>query len=89
MELQRLVYGKGECFVVYMLHVWVLFCMTCSLLMMVEDTRGDRMGDAYPRPGLITMSVSFCLTHPGAVSDFMFVEVCVRVLRCCGWVCCM
>ena len=25
------------------------FCMTCSLLMLVEDARGDHMEDAYSR----------------------------------------
>ena len=70
------------------------FCMTCSLLMLVEDARGDHMEEAYSRAGLITalyvaMSVSFCLPHPVAVSAFRLVEVCVRVLRCCVCVCCM
>ena len=30
------------------------FCMTCSLLMLVEDARCDHMGEAYSRAGLIT-----------------------------------
>ena len=30
------------------------FCMTCSLLMLVEDTRGDHMEEAYSRAGLLT-----------------------------------
>ena len=30
------------------------FCMTCSLLMVVEDARGDHMEDAYSRAGLVT-----------------------------------
>ena len=25
------------------------FCMTCRLLMLVEDARGDHMGEAYSR----------------------------------------
>ena len=29
-------------------------CMTCSLLMMVEDERGDHMEEAYSRAGLMT-----------------------------------
>ena len=29
-------------------------CMTCSLLMMVEDARGDHMEDLYSIAGLIT-----------------------------------
>ena len=35
------------------------------------------------------MSVSFCLSHPVAVSALIFVEACVRVLRCCECVSCM
>ena len=30
------------------------FCMPCSLLMLVEDARGDHMEEAYSRAGLIT-----------------------------------
>ena len=30
------------------------FCMTCSLLMLVEDARGDHMEEANSRAGLIT-----------------------------------
>ena len=30
------------------------FCMTCSLLMLVEDERGDHMEEAYSRAGLMT-----------------------------------
>ena len=30
------------------------FCMTCSLLMLVEDARGDHMEEEYSRVGLIT-----------------------------------
>ena len=30
------------------------FCMTCRLLIWVEDTRGDHMEEAYSRAGLIT-----------------------------------
>ena len=29
-------------------------CMTCSLLMLVEDARGDHMEEAYSTAGLIT-----------------------------------
>ena len=58
-----LVYGKGECLVMQMyvlscVHpVAVLnaaFCITCSLLMLVEDARGDLMEEAYSRAGLMT-----------------------------------
>ena len=30
------------------------FWMTCSLLMLVEDARGDHMEEAYSRAGLMT-----------------------------------
>ena len=30
------------------------FYMTCSLLMLVEDARGDYMEDTYSRAGLVT-----------------------------------
>ena len=30
------------------------FCMTYSLLMLVEDARGDHMAEAYSRAGLMT-----------------------------------
>ena len=30
------------------------FCMTCSLLMLVEDAMGDHTEEAYSRAGLIT-----------------------------------
>ena len=52
-------YGKYECFVMQMLfvscvhHVGVLnaaFCMTCSLLMLVEDARGDHIERHTPEP---------------------------------------
>ena len=44
------------------------FCMTCSLLMLVEDARWDHMEEAYSRAGLITAlyvatSVSFILLY--------------------------
>ena len=53
------------CFVMQMLYVCavcapsvtvlnVAFCLTCSLLMLVEDERGDHTDEAYSRAGLIT-----------------------------------
>ena len=44
------------------------FCITCSLLVLVEDARGDHMEEEYSRAGFMTassvvMSVSFCLIH--------------------------
>ena len=54
-------YGRYECFVMQMyacVHpVAVLnaaFCMTCSLLMLVEDARGDHIEEAYSRAGLMS-----------------------------------
>ena len=32
------------------------FCMTCSLLMLVEDARGDHMEEECSRAGLMTVS---------------------------------
>ena len=60
------------------------FCMTCSLLMLVEDTIGDHTEETYSRAGLITalyvaMSVSFCVPHPVAVSVFM---ICSGLCAC-------
>ena len=59
-----LVYGSCECFVIQMLYVCVLcassavlnaaFCMTCSLLMLVEAATGDHMEEEYSRAGLMT-----------------------------------
>ena len=58
-----IVYGKYECFVMQMLFVScvhhgavrnAVFCMTCSLLMLVENARGDHMEEAYSRAGLMT-----------------------------------
>ena len=59
-----LVYGKCACFVMQIcifvscVHpVAVLnaaFCRICSLLMLVEDARGDHMEEAYSRAVLIT-----------------------------------
>ena len=79
-------------------HVAVLnaaFCMTCRLLMLVEEERSDHMEETYCRAGLMTaMSVSFCLPHPVAVSVFImcsgfygFTEMlgmCVLWVRCHG-----
>ena len=64
------------------------FCMTCSLLMLVEDARGGHTEEAYSRAGLMTalqvaMSVSFCLPHPVTMSAFINCSGCVLVLRCC------
>ena len=60
------------------------FSMTCSLLMLVEDARGDYMEEAYSRADLMTalyvaMSVSFCLPNPVAVSAFI---ICSGLCAC-------
>ena len=68
------------CFVSWVHLVTVLnaaFCMTCSLLMQVEDEIGDHMEEAYSRAGL--MSVSFCLPHPVVVSGFI---ICSGLCAC-------
>ena len=80
------------CLFVYCVHpvevVNDAFCMTCSLLMLVEDARCDNMEEAYSRAGLITplyiaMSVSLCLPHPVAVCVFIICRslcVCAEML---------
>ena len=58
-------YMRYECFGMHMLYVCVFvhpvtvinaaFCMTCSLLMLVEHERGDHnMEETYSRVSLIT-----------------------------------
>ena len=32
----------------------IALCMTCNLLMLVEDAKGDHMEEAYSRAGLMT-----------------------------------
>ena len=61
------------------------FCMTCSLLVLVEDARGDHIEEAYSRQSRshicfigIAMSVS-CLSHPVAVSAFI---ICSGLCAC-------
>ena len=48
----------GCCMFVSTVHPVVVhraaFCMTCSLLMLVDDARGDHMEEAYFRAGLMT-----------------------------------
>ena len=69
----------------------VAFCMTCSLLILVENARGYHTEEAYSRAGLTTalyvaMRVSFCLLHPVAVSAFMICRglyACTEML----WMC--
>ena len=36
------------------------FCMTCTLVMLVEDARGDHMKEAYSRAGLLLFTPSCC-----------------------------
>ena len=51
----------------------VASCMTCSLLMRVEDSRSDHMEEAYSSA---SMSVSFCLPHPVDVCAFIICSLC-------------
>ena len=59
-----------------------VFCMTCSLLMLVEDGSGTHMEGAYLGAGLmilyVAMSVSFCLSYPVAMNGF-YLQSCVCV----------
>ena len=63
-------------------------CMTCSLLMLVEDARGDPMEEEYFRAGLTTVlyvarGFSFCLLHPDAMRAFIICSalcVCTEML---------
>ena len=58
-----LVYGKYECSVIHMVCVVsclypvavlnAAFCMSCSLVILVEDARGDHMEEAYSRASLM------------------------------------
>ena len=62
----------------------VAFCMTCSLLMLVEDARCDHKEYAYSRADLMTvlyvaMRVSFYLPHPVAVSAII---ICMGLFAC-------
>ena len=57
-------YGKCEGSVMHVLYMCVLCascgilnaanCMTCSLLMLVEDARGNHSEEEYSRAGLMT-----------------------------------
>ena len=60
------------------------FGITFSLLILVEDARGDHMSKAYSRAGLVTalyvtMGVFFCLPHPVSVSAFI---ICSGLCAC-------
>ena len=75
-------YGKFVSYVHPVAVLNVAFCMTCSLLMLVEDASGDHMEEAYPRAGIMTvlyvaMSIAFCFPPPVAVSDFIICSECV------------
>ena len=59
-----LVFRVCECFVMQILYVLscvhpvavlnAVFCMTCSLLMLLEDAIGNHTEETYSRAGLIT-----------------------------------
>ena len=70
--------------------LYAVFCMTCRLLMLVEDAKDDHIEEAYSRAGLRTAlyaarSVS-CLTHHVAVSAFI---ICSSLCACTEmfWMC--
>ena len=81
-----LMYGKCECFVMQMflssVHPLAIlnaaFCMTFSLLILIENLRIDHIEQVYTRSGLT--SVSFCLPHPVVASYFIISRGCVCVL---------
>ena len=76
------------CMVVSCVHpVSVLnatFCMTCSLLMLGKDARGDHMEEVYSRAGLMAAYKVSAFVYPILLRRvlLLFVETCVRVLRC-------
>ena len=86
-----LVHGKYWCFVMQMLYVCscvhslavlnAAFCMTCSLLMLVEDARGILQSRSHDCLIIlyVSLSTSFCLPHPVAVSAFM---ICSGLCAC-------
>ena len=57
-----LMHGNCECFIMEMFMLCVppvavlndAFCITCGLLLLVEDARGDHMEEAYSRACLMT-----------------------------------
>ena len=54
-------------FCVYLVEVFnAVFCMSCSLLMLVEDARGNHMEETYSRASLMSVS---CLAHNGACTE--------------------
>ena len=60
------------------------FCMTCSLIILIDDARGDHMEGAYSRDSrmtalLVDMSVLSCLYHHVVVSDFI---ICSGLCAC-------
>ena len=48
------VWGSVRMFVHPVAVLNATFCMTCSLLMLFKDARGDHMEEAYSRAGLMT-----------------------------------
>ena len=71
------------CMFVYCVHpvavLSVASSMTCILIVLVEDERGNHMEEAYYRAYKAVMSVSFCLPHLVAVSDFI---ICSGLYAC-------
>ena len=78
-----LVHGKCELFDMQMLYVCVhhvavlnaAFCMTCRLLMRVEDARGDHMEKVYSSAGLMT--ALYVAVERGAIFFGLCIEMVV------------
>ena len=55
------------------------FCMTCSLLMLVEDAIGDHTEEAYSRAGLVTCFIGshecILLFTPSCCSECFFYDL--------------
>ena len=48
------------------------FCMTCSLLMLVEDAIGDHTEEAYSRAGLIGSHECLLLFTPSCCNECFY-----------------
>ena len=76
----------GACVCLCLVCILWQFCITCSLLMLVEDARGILHSRFHNCLVEVDMSVSFCLPHPVAVSAFMICRglcACTEML----WMC--
>ena len=70
-----IVYEQCEYFGMLMVYVCVLcaaFCITYSLLILVEDARGDHMEEAYSGAGLMTVLRYIFLFTPSCCSECFY-----------------